>query len=78
MYDGYTESEEKIEARKRRILGTLAPTPTPPPEATDKRTSKEVTANEWLKRKLLTMAVLYPVAFFVGNLLGKLVAALGR
>ena len=78
MYDGYVESEEKVEARKRRILGTATPIQALSAESNDKQVAQGRTSNRWLKRQILMMVTLYPAAFLVGNLLGKLVAALGR
>lgn len=76
MYNGYTESEEKVEARKRRILGTATPPETAPTEG--KPTVQEIKPMGWLKRQILIMVILYPAMFFLGSLIGKLIQALGR
>jgi hypothetical protein len=78
MYNGYVESEEKIDARKRRILGTVVPPEAPPAQDKHKARSQGLTAKEMLKRQLLIMAILYPIAFFIGDLLGRYVATLVR
>ena len=59
MYDGYVESEEKVEARKQRILGIVAPTETPPPQNKGKQRSQVLTAKEVLKRQFLIVVVLH-------------------
>ena len=77
MYHGYTEPEEKIEARKQRILGNIAPTDAPPAESSDKQKRQAMTPKE-LKRQILLITVLYPIAFFVGDLLGRYIERLLR
>jgi hypothetical protein len=77
MYHGYTESEEKIEARKRRILGTVAPTEDPSVE-NDEHKRQVMKAKDGLKRQILLIAVLYPIGMLIGDLLGRYIAALMR
>ena len=77
MYHGYTESEDKIEERKRRILGTVAPTDAPSTENDEQK--KQMTPTKGvLKRQILFLAVLYPIAFFMGDLLGRYIERLLR
>jgi hypothetical protein len=76
MYNGYWESEEKIESRKRRILGQRPPLKLRQQKIQMRR--QERTPDNRLKRQILTMVILYPAAFLIGNVLGKLVATLGR
>ncbi len=76
MYHGYTEPEDKIEERKRRILGTVAPSEDPSTES-DKQRKKAMTPKE-LKRQILLIAVLYPIAFVLGDLLGRYIQTLVR
>jgi hypothetical protein len=78
MYDGYTESEEKIEARKRRILGTVAPTEAPPIERISRWLKQPITTARGMKQVLFMIAILYPVAFLLGGLIGELIQAVMR
>jgi hypothetical protein len=78
MYDGYTESEEKIEARKRRILGTAAEPEAPLIERFSRWLRQPVTTAKGMKQVLLMISILYPIAFFVGDLLGRYIAELMR
>ena len=72
MYDGYVESEEKVEARKRRILGNVAPSETPPIERISRWLKQPITTATGIKQMLLMIAILYPAAFFIGDLLGRI------
>jgi hypothetical protein len=78
MFNGYTESEEKIEARKRRILGTVTPTHALPAQGNDKQNQKTITRKVMLKREILIAAILYPIGLVLSDLLGRYVAALMR
>jgi antibiotic biosynthesis monooxygenase (ABM) superfamily enzyme len=78
MYDGYTESEEKIESRKRRILGNVAPPEIHQVERISRWLKQPITTATKMKQTLLMVAILYPIAFFVGDLLGRYISALVR
>ena len=77
MYHGYTEPDDKIEERKRRILGTITPTEAPPAASGHKKKRQAMTPKE-LKRQIVLVAVFYPIAFFVGQLLGRYIETLVR
>ena len=78
MYNGYTESEEKIKARKRRILGTVAPTEASPIERFSRSLKQPITTSRGMKQVLLMISILYPIAFILGSLIGELIQALVR
>jgi antibiotic biosynthesis monooxygenase (ABM) superfamily enzyme len=78
MYDGYTESEEKIESRKRRILGNVAPPEIHQVERISRWLKQPITTARGMKQVLLMMSILYPIAFLLGNLIGELIQALVR
>jgi hypothetical protein len=77
MYHGYTEPEDKIEARKRRILGTVAPNEDPSAENNEQE-RQATTERNAPKRQILLIAVLYPIGIFLSGLLGRYIAALMR
>ena len=72
MYHGYTESPEKIEERKRRILGTVKPVEPSPVERISRWLKQPITTATGIKQMLLMIAILYPAAFFIGDLLGRI------
>ena len=78
MYNGYTESEEKIEARKRHIVGTVVPSEAPPIERISRWLKQPITTATGRKQVLLMISILYPIAFLLGSLIGELIQALVR
>jgi hypothetical protein len=76
MYHGYTEPEEKIEARKQRILGTVTSIENSPVE--DQKRTKPQKPTDWTKRKVLMIVLAYPAAFIIGDLLGRLLETILR
>ena len=78
MYDGYTESEEKIEARKRRIVGTLVPPEVPLLERFGRWLKQPIRTARGMKQVLLMISILYPIAFLLGSLIGELIQTLVR
>ena len=79
MYHGYTESPEKIEERKRRILGTVKPVEPSPVERISRWLKQPITTATGIKQMLLMIAILYPAACLLGGLIGDFIQqALGR
>jgi hypothetical protein len=76
MYHGYTESEEKIETRKRRILGSGTRSEVQPKDERWKAQDAEI--KKWLMRRFLLFAILLPAGSFLGGLIGELIQALWR
>jgi hypothetical protein len=76
MYHGYTESEEKIEARKRRILG--AGTRSEDQPAHERWKAQDAAIRKWLMQRFLIFAILLPAGSFLGGLIGELIQALWR
>jgi hypothetical protein len=77
MYHGYTESEEKIEARKQRILGGATPIETPVTNDNRQR-AQHAALRKWLMRRFLIFAFLLPAGSFLGGLIGELIQSLWR